>query len=120
MKQLSRTRRHNRIRAKVAGTSARPRLTIYKSNRYMHAQIIDDSKGMTVVSGSTMEFKKTSAQGGSASGRKMDGAKMLGAELAKRAKAAGITSVVFDRGGFRYTGRVAAVAQAAREGGLTF
>jgi large subunit ribosomal protein L18 len=112
MKQLSRTRRHNRIRAKVAGTSARPRLTIYKSNRYMHAQIIDDSKGMTLVSGSTQVLAKEST--------KMDGAKMLGAELAKRAKAAGITSVVFDRGGFRYTGRVAAVAQAAREGGLTF
>ncbi len=119
MKQISRTRRHNRIRAKVVGTAARPRLAIYKSNRYMHAQIIDDAKGTTVVSGSTMEFVK-SAQGGSASGRKMDAAKQLGVELAKRAKAAGITEVVFDRGGFRYTGRVAAVAEAAREGGLTF
>jgi large subunit ribosomal protein L18 len=78
----------------------------------MHAQIIDDSKGMTLVSGSTQVLAKEST--------KMDGPKMLGAELAKRAKAAGITSVVFDRGGFRYTGRVAAVAQAAREGGLTF
>ena len=112
VKQLSRTRRHNRIRAKVAGTSTRPRLAIYKSNRYLHAQIIDDSKGTTLVSGSTQVLAKEA--------KKMDAAKMLGVELAKRAKAAGITEVVFDRGGFRYTGRVAAVAEAAREGGLTF
>jgi len=112
VKQLSRTRRHNRIRAKVAGTSTRPRLAIYKSNRYLHAQIIDDSKGATLVSGSTQVLAKEA--------KKMDAAKMLGVELAKRAKAAGITEVVFDRGGFRYTGRVAAVAEAAREGGLTF
>lgn len=98
----NRTRRHSRIRAKIQGTAARPRLSVYKSNRFMEAQIIDDAKGRTLVSG------------------KMDDAKALGAELAKRAKAAGITTVVFDRGGFRYTGRVAELAQAARDGGLKF
>jgi large subunit ribosomal protein L18 len=75
---------------------------VYRSNRYIEAQVIDDTKGHTLFS------------------VKMDDAKKLGAEIAKRAEAAGITAVVFDRGGFRYTGRVAAVAQAARDGGLTF
>ena len=110
-KQLGRVRRHNRIRAKVAGTPERPRLSVYKSNRYLHAQIIDDASGKTVVAGSTKEMPKT---------KKMDGAKWLGTELAKRAGDKGISSVVFDRGGFRYTGRVATLAQAAREGGLKF
>ena len=112
LKQQSRTRRHNRIRSRIAGTSARPRLTVYKSNRYLHAQIIDDAKGVTLVSGSTQSLAKGT--------KKMDGAKSLGVDLAKKAKAAGITTVVFDRGGFRYTGRVAELAAAAREGGLTF
>ncbi|HVY72617.1 MAG TPA: 50S ribosomal protein L18 [Candidatus Paceibacterota bacterium] len=97
-----RIRRHNRIRAKVQGTSARPRLAVYKSNRYMEAQIIDDTKGHTLVSG------------------KMADAEKLGAEVAKKAVAAGITKVVFDRGGFRYIGSVAALADAARKGGLEF
>lgn len=104
-------RRHNRIRAKVAGTPARPRLCVYKSNRYLHAQIVDDEAGKTLVAGSTKEMGKDT---------KMDAAKKLGAELAKRAKAAKIDRVVFDRGGFRYTGRVAMLAQAARAGGLEF
>lgn len=111
-KQIGRTRRHNRIRAKVMGTAARPRLAVYKSNRYLHAQIIDDAAGKTVVSGSTKDV--------AAKAKKTDAAKLLGAELAKRAKAAGITEVVFDRGGFRYTGRVATLADAARAGGLKF
>jgi large subunit ribosomal protein L18 len=111
-KQLSLKRRHNRIRAKVRGTSARPRLAIYKSNRYVHAQIIDDQTGKTLVSGSTQVIAK--------SDKKMDGATKLGEELAKRAQAAGISEVVFDRGGFRYTGRVATLADAARKGGLKF
>ena len=109
-KQTSRDRRHNRIRAKVSGTGARPRLAVYKSNRYLHAQIIDDEAGKTLVSGSTKEVAKGA--------KKMDAAQKLGSELAKRAKAAGITRVVFDRGGFRYTGRVATLAAAAREAGL--
>lgn len=111
-KRIGRERRHNRIRARVMGTSSRPRLTVYKSNRYLHAQVIDDTIGKTLVSGSTKDV--------AAKAKKMDAAKMLGVELAKRARAAGITEVVFDRGGFRYTGRVATLADAAREGGLKF
>jgi large subunit ribosomal protein L18 len=98
----NRQRRHNRIRAKVTGTKERPRLAVYKSNRYMEAQLIDDTAGRTIVSG------------------KMDDAQKLGEELAKKATAAGITKVVFDRGGFRYTGRVASLAEAARKAGLEF
>ena len=109
-KRLGRETRHTRIRARVGGTSLCPRLAVYKSNRYLHAQIIDDTVGKTLVSGSTKDV--------SGNAKKMDAAKILGAELAKRAKAAGITAVVFDRGGFRYTGRVATLAQAAREAGL--
>jgi len=109
-KTQNRTRRHNRIRSRVAGTSERPRLAVYKSNRYVHAQIIDDQKGTTLAHGSTREWEGKS---------KMEAARELGRELASRAKAAGIDVVVFDRGGFRYAGRVAAVADAAREGGLT-
>ena len=97
-----RDRRHNRIRAKVRGTAERPRLAVYKSNRYLEAQLVDDSKGVTLVSA------------------KMDDAVKLGAEIAKRAKEKGVTKVVFDRGGFSYTGSVAALAASARQGGLEF
>ena len=99
---INRERRHNRIRAKIQGTAARPRLCVYKSNRYIEAQIIDDMAGRTLVSG------------------KMDDSVQLGVEIAKKAQMAGIKAVVFDRGGFRYTGRVAALAEAARKGGLEF
>lgn len=98
----NRQRRHNRIRAKVQGTAERPRLSIYKSNRYMEAQLIDDTLGRTLLSA------------------KMDDAIKLGEDIAKRAKAAGISKVVFDRGGFRYIGRIAQLADAARKGGLEF
>ena len=98
----NRQRRHNRIRAKITGTPERPRLCIYKSNRYLEAQVIDDTKGVTLAA------------------VKMDDAKKAGAEIAKAAKAKGIEAVVFDRGGFRYTGAVAVLADAAREGGLKF
>jgi large subunit ribosomal protein L18 len=110
-KRESRERRHKRIRMSVAGTATRPRLSVYKSNRYIHAQIIDDVAGKTLVAGSTKEVKGA---------KKTGAAEALGAELAKKAKAAGIDAVVFDRGGFRYTGRVAVLAEAARAGGLTF
>lgn len=110
-KQQGRKSRHARIRARVVGSAERPRLAVYKSNRYLHAQIIDDTVGKTLVAGSTKDV--------AAQAKKMDAAKKLGLELAKQAKAAGITAVVFDRGGFRYTGRVATLAEAAREGGLT-
>ncbi len=111
-------RRHARIRAKVAGTSERPRLAVYKSNRYLHAQIIDDTAGKTLVAGSTKVVAEKGKKGKEV--KKMDAAKALGLDLAKRAQAAGITTVVFDRGGFRYTGRVSMLAEAAREGGLKF
>lgn len=110
-KRLGRRRRHNRIRAKITGTALRPRFSIYKSNRYIHAQLIDDQKGVTITAGSTKEKPKE---------KKMDASTWLGSEIAKRAKAKGISHAVFDRGGFRYTGRVAAVAEAARKGGLAF
>ena len=109
-KQMGRERRHKRIRAKIIGSAVRPRLSVYKSNRYLHAQIIDDASGKTLVAGSTKDV---------ATGKKkMDAAKLLGADLAKRAGEKGIKEVVFDRGGFRYTGRVEMLAQAAREAGL--
>ncbi len=98
----NRKSRHNRIRAKVKGTAERPRLAVYKSNRYMEAQVIDDTAHKTLAS------------------VKMDDAKKAGTEIAKKAKAAGIDTVVFDRGGFRYTGQIAQLADAAREGGLKF
>ncbi len=107
-KQINRQRRHNRIRARVIGTAACPRLAVYKSNRYLHAQLIDDAKQVTLLGGTTQKWP----------GKKMIGAEKLGEELAKRAKAAGITTVVFDRGGFRYTGRVAIFAEAVRKGGI--
>ena len=111
-KRIGRTRRHARIRAKVKGTQARPRFAVYKSNRYLHAQLIDDASGKTLVSASTKGLVKTGTKG--------EAAKKLGEEIAKKAKGAGIDSVVFDRGGFRYTGRVEALASAAREAGLKF
>lgn len=114
--QTNRARRHARIRAKIMGTSTRPRLAVYKSNRYLHAQIIDDTAGTTLVAGSTKEI----GAGAKKAIKKMDAAKILGLDLAKRAKAAGIEAVVFDRGGFRYTGRITTLANAARAGGLKF
>ncbi len=106
----SRDRRRKRIRAKVVGTAERPRLSVYKSNAYMYAQIIDDSKGVTIASASSMNVK----------GNKTEASAKVGTELAKLAIAKGVTKVVFDRGGFIYTGRVRALADAAREGGLVF
>ena len=110
-KKQQRTRRHARIRSKIFGSASRPRLSIYKSNRYLHVQLVDDEKGATLAAGSTSEAKGK---------RKTDAAAWLGLEIAKRAKEKGIGEAVFDRGGFRYTGRVAAIAEAARKGGLAF
>lgn len=107
-KSQGRIRRHARIRARVIGSAARPRLAVYKSNRYLHAQLIDDEAGKTLLAGTTQGIKA----------KKMEAAKALGAKIAKDAQAAGIKAVVFDRGGFRYTGRVAMLATAAREAGL--
>jgi large subunit ribosomal protein L18 len=106
----TRERRRKRIRAKVSGTAIRPRLSVYKSNAFMYAQVIDDTKGVTLAAASSMGVK----------GNKTSAAAKVGSEVAKLAKEKGITKVVFDRGGFIYTGRVKALADAAREGGLEF
>ncbi|RYG48796.1 50S ribosomal protein L18 [bacterium] len=108
-----RTARHARIRKRVAGTDVRPRLSVYRSLKHISAQIIDDSTGNTLAAASSVETE-LGAKGN------VDGAKLVGTKLAERAKAAGITAVVFDRGGFRYHGRVASLADGAREGGLQF
>lgn len=112
---VSRARRHSRIRKKVVGTAERPRLVVNRSTRHMFVQIVDDTVGHTLVSASTMDASLRTAEGD-----KTAKAKKVGELLAQRAKEAGITSVVFDRGGNRYAGRIAALADSAREGGLEF
>ena len=101
------------MRKKVAGTAQRPRLAVFRSNKHIYVQAIDDLGGRTIVSASTVE---TAARGGTTA--TIAAAKEVGKRVGERAKAAGITSVVFDRGGFKYHGRVAGVADAAREAGL--
>ena len=113
-KFVSRARRHFRLRKKLAGTAERPRLVVTRSNRHMVAQVIDDSIGHTLVSASTLEVSVRDAEG-----NKVDKSRMVGELVAKRALEAGISAVVFDRGGNKYHGRVAAVADGARESGLT-
>jgi large subunit ribosomal protein L18 len=115
-KRESRTRRHARVRRKVSGTAERPRLAVYRSNRHIYAQLIDDVAGRTLASASDAE---AGAGAGTTSGAKREAAKAVGTLIARRAKEAGITRVVFDRGGRLYHGRVAAVAEAAREEGLS-
>ena len=105
-----RKRRHARVRARVSGTATRPRLAVFRSNRFISVQLIDDTAGKTVAAAHGRDFKGTqSAQ-----------AVAVGAEISKKAQAAGITAIVFDRAGYRYAGQVKALADAAREGGLTF
>jgi len=113
--QIARARRHFRVRKRISGTAERPRLVVTRSARHLIAQIVDDSKGHTLASASTME-KDLRAQ----SSDKTRKARAVGQLVADRAKAKGITTVVFDRGGNRYTGRVAALADGARENGLDF
>ena len=113
--QIARARRHFRVRKRISGTAERPRLVVTRSARHLIAQIVDDSKGHTLASASTME-KDLRAQ----SSDKTKKARAVGQLVADRAKAKGITTVVFDRGGNRYTGRVAALADGARENGLDF
>ena len=113
-KTRARIRRHLRVRKNVSGTPARPRLVVNRSARHLFVQIVDDTVGMTLASASTMDPTVRSAEGD-----KTAKAKLVGALLAERAKSAGITAVVFDRGGYQYHGRVAAVADSAREAGLT-
>ncbi|HEV3380118.1 MAG TPA: 50S ribosomal protein L18 [Trebonia sp.] len=113
-KTRARIRRHLRVRKHVSGTTARPRLVVNRSARHILVQIVDDTVGRTLVSASTMDPTIRVAEGD-----KTAKAKLVGALVAERAKAAGITAVVFDRGGYQYHGRVAAVADSAREAGLT-
>lgn len=114
-RRLSKTRRHFRLRKKVVGTTERPRLVVNRSSRHLHAQLIDDSIGKTIAAASSIEADVRALDGDkSAKGKK------VGQLLAERAKAAGIEAVVFDRGGHDYHGRIAALADAAREGGLKF
>jgi large subunit ribosomal protein L18 len=112
-----RKRIHLRIRKKVRGTSERPRLAIFRSLHHIFAQVINDDQGVTLVSASSLDKETGLGQG---SGGNIAGAKVVGAELAKRAKAKGIETVVCDRGGYPYHGRVKALADAAREAGLKF
>jgi large subunit ribosomal protein L18 len=114
-KQLALARRHHRVRKKVSGSPERPRLAVFRSNRHIIAQVIDDRAGRTLAAASTTEKDLRSG----ATGNK-DAAVSVGRLVAERAKAAGVTKVTFDRGGFIYHGRVAAVADAARAAGLEF
>ena len=110
-----RVERHKRIRKDLSGTTERPRLNVFRSNANITAQIIDDEKGITLVSASTRDKDLNIVNGGN-----VEAAKLIGAEIAKRAKKAKIDKVVFDRGGYLYHGRVKALAEAARENGLEF
>ncbi|WP_353826744.1 50S ribosomal protein L18 [Agromyces sp. SYSU T0242] len=112
-KSAARTRRHTRLRKKIVGTEQRPRLVVTRSARHVFVQVVDDSKGHTVASASTMEADLRAFEGD-----KTAKAKKVGELVAERAKQAGIESVVFDRGGNKYAGRVAAIADGAREAGL--
>jgi large subunit ribosomal protein L18 len=111
----ARTKRHERIRLRLTGSSGRPRLAVFRSLNQIYAQVIDDSAGRTLASASSLEKGLREA-----SGTKSDQAKVVGRLIAERAKAAGVDKVVFDRAGFRYHGRVRALADAAREAGLDF
>ena len=113
-KKAMRHRRQIRVRGKISGTSERPRLNVFRSNANIYAQIIDDVNGVTLVSANTLEKEFEGAAGN------CEAAKKVGLVLAERAKAKGIELVVFDRGGYVYHGRVAALAEGAREGGLKF
>jgi len=116
-KDLHRKRVHDRVRMKVEGTTDRPRLCVYRSLGHIYAQVIDDRTGKTLVSASSVdgETKKNLKGGGNVAA-----AKVIGKAVAERAKAAGVSKVVFDRGGYKYHGRVKALADAAREAGLQF
>ncbi len=108
---MSRTRRHARIRSRISGTEVRPRLAVFRSNRFIYAQLINDEAGKTIVA---CDSRSSKGKGG------QERAKEVGAMIGAKAKEKGITSVIFDRGGFQYQGMIASVADGAREAGLTF
>ena len=112
-KNVSRVRRHLRVRKKISGTADCPRLSVYRSNKHRHAQIIDDVRGVTLASASSLQLKL-------ANGGNIEAAKLVGEAVAKVALEAGITKVVFDRSGYVYHGRIEALADAARAAGLKF
>ncbi len=112
----TRLARHRRVRRSLSGTAERPRLAVYRSLSHIYGQIIDDSAGRTLAAASDLEPELR----GTVTGTKAERAKRIGQELAARAKAKGITGVVFDRGGFLYHGRIKSLAEGAREGGLVF
>ena len=112
-KNVSRLRRHARVRNKISGTAETPRLCLYRSNKNIEAQIIDDSKGVTLVSSSSMSLKLEN-------GSNIEAAALVGKDIAQKALAKKITTIVFDRSGYIYHGRVKALAEAAREAGLKF
>ena len=109
-----RKKRHKRVRGKITGTPERPRLNVFRSEKHIYAQIIDDTKGVTLCSASSLE------KDFEGSGSNKEGAQKVGKQVAERAKKSGIEEVVFDRGGYLYHGRVKELAEAAREGGLKF
>ena len=111
-RDLLRRKRHERIRLRLAGSSERPRLSIFRSARFIYAQVIDDSSGRTLAAASSREATLAAGSG------KVETARSVGRALAQRAKAAGVNAVVLDRGGYRYHGRVRSLAEGAREGGL--
>lgn len=117
-REEARQRRHRRVRKKVHGTAERPRLNVFRSLKHIYAQVIDDDAGVTLVAASTVEPELREAVGGY--GGNVKAAQVVGRVIAERALAKGIERVVFDRGGYRYHGRVKALAEAAREAGLKF
>ena len=112
-KNSQRIMRHKRVRKNISGTSEMPRLNVFRSNTQIYAQIINDETGTTLASSSSVQLKIKN-------GGNIEGAKLVGADIAKKAKEANISKVVFDRGGYQYHGRVSALAEAARENGLEF
>jgi len=114
MKLKGRIRRHRRIRKKLSGTAGKPRLYVFRSNRYIYAQLIDDTRGKVILGFSSLNDKNLSSM------KKMASAKEVGKQIAKMALEKGVKEIAFDRGGYRYHGRVKALADGAREGGLKF
>ncbi|HAL62727.1 MAG TPA: 50S ribosomal protein L18 [Chloroflexi bacterium] len=117
VKRKARLRRHQRVRKKVRGRDGRPRLSVFRSARHIYAQIIDDTRGHTLASASTLDKELKNKLEGL---RKREQARLVGETLARRAKSRGVTRVVFDRGGYRYHGRVRSLAEGVREAGLEF
>jgi large subunit ribosomal protein L18 len=115
--RIARIRRHNRVRAKVEGTTDKPRLSVFRSLNHIYAQVIDDTKGVTLASASTLDPEISASTDGKV---KKSQAELVGQSIAKRAIEKGVKKVVFDRGGYRYIGRVQALAEAARKEGLNF